>query len=373
MKNAAAELIWAVGIAAVLILLPQTVYRMFRPGGRLRRTILYRRIMGLAAAGLAVYAGFCLLWGVNYYGDSFSDKSGIQAEPVSTAQLTATARKFAALANEYSEQVARDDAGLFAVSRDEIFARSQGIYDAVGETFPFLSGDYPGPKRVFFSKIMSYIDFTGFYFPFTGESNLNVDSPACMLPSTIAHELAHQRNIAPEQEANFVAVLAALEDAPLVEVVRNGEGEVQAVEVRMQAVNRVKLRITEQILRNLRQAGDSGRMKIPLGSLLGSGLLAGKGPGLTYRFLPEGSVSTRILSRFEACGVNQTRHQLLLSVEVQGCAILSRCQVEVEVPTEYVLAETVVVGTVPESYTQVLTGDSDLVREINDYQAEIRP
>lgn len=207
----AAELIWAVGIAAVLILLPQTVYRMFRPGGRLRRTILYRRIMGLAAAGLAVYAGFCLLWGVNYYGDSFSDKSGIQAEPVSTAQLTATARKFAALANEYSEQVARDDAGLFAVSRDEIFARSQGIYDAVGETFSFLSGDYPGPKRVFFSKIMSYIDFTGFYFPFTGESNLNVDSPACMLPSTITHELAHQRNIAPEQEANFVAVLAALE------------------------------------------------------------------------------------------------------------------------------------------------------------------
>lgn len=169
------------------------------------------------------------------------------------------------------------------------------------------------------------------------------------------------------------AVLAALEDAPLVEVVRNGDGEVQAVEVRMQAVNRVKLRITEQILRNLRQAGDSGRMKIPLGSLLGSGLLAGKGPGLTYRFLPGGSVSTRILSRFEACGVNQTRHQLLLSVEVRGCAILSRYQVEVEVPTEYVLAETVVVGTVPESYTQVLTGDSDLVREINDYQAEIRP
>ena len=114
------------------------------------------------------------------------------------------------------------------------------------------------------------------------------------------------------------AVLAALEDAPLVEVVQNGDGEVQAVEVRMQAVNRVKLRITEQILRNLRQAGDSGKMKIPLGSLLGSGLLAGKGPGLTYRFLPGGSVSTRILSRFEACGVNQTRHQLLLSVEVRG-------------------------------------------------------
>ena len=43
----------------------------------------------------------------------------------------------------------------------------------------------------------------------TGESVLNVDSPACFLPSTIAHELAHQRGIASEQECNFLAVAAA--------------------------------------------------------------------------------------------------------------------------------------------------------------------
>lgn len=206
-----AELIWAVGILAALIFLPQTIYRLIRPKGRRRRIIAYRRLTSLAAAGLTVYAGFCLLWGVNYYGDSFSDKSGIQAEPVSAAQLEATARKFVLLANEYSSQVARDNTGLFAVNRDEIFRCCGGIYDAIGEKYPFLSGSLPQPKRIFFSKIMSLIDFTGFFFPFTGEANLNVDSPACMLPATITHELAHQKNIAPEQEANFVAVLAALE------------------------------------------------------------------------------------------------------------------------------------------------------------------
>ena len=56
---------------------------------------------------------------------------------------------------------------------------------------------------------MSVIDFTGFYCPWTGESNVNVDSPACLLPSTVAHELAHQRGIASEQECNFLAVLAS--------------------------------------------------------------------------------------------------------------------------------------------------------------------
>ena len=163
-------------------------------------------------------------------------------------------------------------------------------------------------------------------------------------------------------------VVAAFAETPLVAISRSQEGEIQAVEVNMQAVNRLKLQVTGQILQNLQQAGQR-ELKIPLGSLLGSGLLSGKGPSLTYRFLPEGSVSTRILSRFESCGINQTRHQILLSVEVQAGAILSQYRVDVEVPTEYVLAETVLVGSVPDSYTHVLTDDQELLGEINDYKA----
>ena len=64
------------------------------------------------------------------------------------------------------------------------------------------------PKGIFLSKIMSAMNFTGFYFPFTGESNVNMDSPAMLLASTCAHELAHQRGIASEQQCNFLAVLA---------------------------------------------------------------------------------------------------------------------------------------------------------------------
>ena len=63
---------------------------------------------------------------------------------------------------------------------------------------------------MFFSRLMSILDFTGFFFPFTGEANLNADSPAAFFPSTLAHEMAHQKNIAPEQEANFVAVVTCI-------------------------------------------------------------------------------------------------------------------------------------------------------------------
>ena len=60
------------------------------------------------------------------------------------------------------------------------------------------------------SGLMSRINFTGVYFPFTSETNINDQAPAVLIPSTIAHELAHQRGIAAEQEANFVAVRACL-------------------------------------------------------------------------------------------------------------------------------------------------------------------
>ena len=61
-----------------------------------------------------------------------------------------------------------------------------------------------------FSRVMSAMGFTGFYFPFTGECNVNVDFPAATLPTTVAHELSHRRGIASEQECNFLAVLACL-------------------------------------------------------------------------------------------------------------------------------------------------------------------
>ena len=66
------------------------------------------------------------------------------------------------------------------------------------------------PKAISCSTVLSAMDFTGFYFPFTGEANLNVDCPASFLPSTIVHEMAHQRGIASEQECNFIAIAVSL-------------------------------------------------------------------------------------------------------------------------------------------------------------------
>jgi hypothetical protein len=175
-------------------------------GRRLRRA--YSALLGAVCIALTVYVGFCFLWGVNYYTDSFQDRSGIRAEAVSVEDLDAVTRYFAARLRETADTVERTQSGLFAVPRREILDESTGVYGDLDDAYPFLRFDDRVPKAVHFSRIMSRLDFTGVYCPYTGESNVNVDAPACLLPSTIAHELAHQRGIASEQECNFLSVLA---------------------------------------------------------------------------------------------------------------------------------------------------------------------
>ena len=185
-----------------------SVAAVVRSRGR-RGSRAYGAVLGAVCIGLTVYGGFCFLWGVNYYVDGFQQRSGIYAQDVAPDELETVTRYFADRLAETADTVRRDETGLFAVPRAEIFTRSIHAYDGVTEQFPFLLFDDQPPKAVRFSRIMSLLDFTGVYCPYTGESNVNVDSPACMLPATIAHELAHQRGIASEQECNFLAVLAS--------------------------------------------------------------------------------------------------------------------------------------------------------------------
>jgi len=166
-------------------------------------------VLGAVCISLSLYAGFCLMWGVNFWTDSFQDKSGIVAEPVAPEDLLKVTIHFAQQLIETADDVPRNENGVFAVSWQEILEKSPYIYDPLEREMPFLAFDDPGVKPMMFSELMSIINYTGFYCACTGESNVNVNAPACLLPATVAHELAHQRGIASEQECNFLAVLAS--------------------------------------------------------------------------------------------------------------------------------------------------------------------
>ena len=176
----------------------------------LRKKRFVPLLITLVEVAATVAACACLLWGVFYGADSFQEKSGLTARGGTVAELTAVTEFFSAGVTEYADDVARDWQGVFAVPDREIFASAQDSYQRVTEYFPCLEATVSVPKALAASRAFSTIDFTGFYFPFTGEANVNVDSPACYLPVTICHEQAHQQGIASEQECNFVGIMAAI-------------------------------------------------------------------------------------------------------------------------------------------------------------------
>lgn len=175
-----------------------------------------RYLLVLLCAVVTVYDGFCLLWGVNYYTDSFQERSGIYAVATSSdrlEQLEQLTERFAWELSACAGEVPRDENGLFAADRQEILQQATEEYQRLFEKFPFLTASQQTPKAFVCSAGLSGLGYTGFFFPFTGETNLNVDSPACFLPATALHELSHQLGIASEQECNFLAIVGASESS----------------------------------------------------------------------------------------------------------------------------------------------------------------
>ena len=164
----------------------------------------------LAVLLLWGYAGVCALWGTQYYAASFAEKAGMETAPVSAAQLEAVTRYFGRQVAACADSVPRDEAGRFAVTREDIMGDTAGLYDGLTGRWAFLEGPDRRAKPAFYSKLMSAWGFTGYLCPLTGESTLNVDCPEVFLPVTIAHEYAHQRGVAAEQEANFVGIMASI-------------------------------------------------------------------------------------------------------------------------------------------------------------------
>ena len=176
-----------------------------------KSSALYRAVLFFADCALTLYAAFCLLWGANYAADDFCDRAQLYPEGVAYDDLLRVTQHFADELTACADDVVRDESGLFVADRAAILAAAPEVYASLYDEFPFLDTQSLAPKPFFLSKIMSYMDFTGFYFPFTGEANVNVDSPVSALPVTALHEMTHQRGYSSEQQCNFLAILAAAE------------------------------------------------------------------------------------------------------------------------------------------------------------------
>lgn len=202
-----AEFVWSSFFIGAFVLLIYHIVKIIRQNEN-RLKSFFRLIFAYVCTGLSVYLAITVFWGAYYYADTFEDKSGLTASPVTVDELYATTKFFAEKLNETALNVPRDEKGVFVADKKALCKNSGQIYNNIEKEYTFLNGSYTPSKPMLFSRFFSILGFTGYYFPLTGESQINIDTPACLLPSTIAHEIAHVKGIAPEQTANFVAIRA---------------------------------------------------------------------------------------------------------------------------------------------------------------------
>ena len=101
-------------------------------------------------------------------------------------------------------------------------------------------------------------------------------------------------------------------------------------------------------------------VEIPLGAALGIQFLSGFGPRISVQILPVGAVQTGFETEFESAGINQTRHKIFLALRTTVSLIIPTGSRVVDVTSSVPIAESIIVGEVPESFVDVSNQDDML-------------
>ncbi len=136
----------------------------------------------------------------------------------------------------------------------------------------------------------------------------------------------------------------------LISFEKDNDGKITAVKSNMPEFNRLQSKILNVILERISEVSTRD-LSIPLGSLTGTSLLAGRGPLVSVRMQSVGSSTAHLENRFVSAGINQTKHQIFLDVDVSVAILLPGFSTATQVSNAFTVAETVIVGTVPETYT----------------------
>lgn len=165
----------------------------------------------LAVLSLAL-SMFVFTFATGYHGTSLDKKLKLDQKEVSAAELYETALILAEQVNLERENMmyGQDNFSVMPYSLSEMNDKLLIAYDGFCAEHAFIDHYNTRLKPVMLSELMNYTHITGVYSYFTGEANIDVAFPDYTIPYTAAHELAHQRGIAKEDEANMVAFLVCI-------------------------------------------------------------------------------------------------------------------------------------------------------------------
>lgn len=146
------------------------------------------------------------------------------------------------------------------------------------------------------------------------------------------------------------SVLNETEQIP-VNYEKSSDGTVKTITIDSEKMSALKARLSAEAVKSLSKI-DEREISVPYGTLTGISLFFGKGPDIKLRLLPEGKISTEIVTDFYSSGINQTVHRVSFAVEAEFYIILPDATLTLNVSESFPLSETVIVGDIPQVYFQ---------------------
>lgn len=157
----------------------------------------------------------------------------------------------------------------------------------------------------------------------------------------------------------------------IVKLSKNSENNISALEIDAVKINQMKSRISSQISKEIGKY-EEYNISVPIGTLTGNEYLLGFGPKIKFRMKITSSVFTGFESNFYSAGINQVLHQVVIKVKIKGNLVLPWNTKGFETNTDVIAAQTVLVGVVPDAFTNVIEADGgEIASEIFDYGAEL--
>lgn len=154
-------------------------------------------------------------------------------------------------------------------------------------------------------------------------------------------------------------------------VIYSDNDTVNSITVDTETLNNVKTSFVSALKNHFKNYGKYITVSVPIGTLMGNEYTLGRGPNISFKLQFSATVTTSLKSDFSEAGINNTQHTIYMNVCCDLFLIIPWGHESRSVKTDYILAQTIISGRVPEAYTNVYDGAGDIVDDLFNYGAEI--
>ena len=156
---------------------------------------------------LFIFITFVWTYSSGFHNTTIDKKLGLETEKLSKYDLYDASIIIVSNLNELSNEIIYDNTGASVMPYDyyELSAKICDAYDIYEEKYGVIINFDSIVKPIILSGPMTYTHISGIYTFYTGESNINTNYPDFIVASSATHEMAHQRGVARENEANFIS------------------------------------------------------------------------------------------------------------------------------------------------------------------------